>query len=122
MNLSFAENAVTAVLGYAVVFLGLVMLLGVVVLLGRVLSQGQSRADRARRAKAARAKPLSETQTVHYTTDLNRPDIPPARGSAGAVKLYDVPDRTAAMLMAIVAETMGRPVNELRFKSIRELK
>ena len=45
-----------------------------------------------------------------------------APGSAGEVKLHDVPDRTAAMLMAIVADKMGKPLNELRFLSIREIK
>ena len=45
-----------------------------------------------------------------------------AAGSAGEVKLHDVPDRTAAMLMAIVADKMGKPLNELRFLSIREIK
>ena len=45
-----------------------------------------------------------------------------APGSAGEVKLHDVPDRTAAMLMAIVADKLGKPLNELRFVSIREIK
>lgn len=46
----------------------------------------------------------------------------PAPGSAGQVKLHDVEPRTAAMLMAIVAEKMGKPLNELRFISIKEIK
>ena len=41
--------------------------------------------------------------------------------SAGSVKRYDVPDRTAAMLMAIVADELETPLNELRFKSIKEV-
>ena len=36
--------------------------------------------------------------------------------------LYDTPDRDAAMIMAIVADQMGKPLNELRFKSIKEVK
>lgn len=44
-----------------------------------------------------------------------------APGSAGEVKLYTVDPRTAAMLMAIVAERTGKPLNELRFISIREV-
>ena len=42
--------------------------------------------------------------------------------SAGSVKRYDVPDKTAAMLMAIVADELKAPLNELRFVSIREIK
>lgn len=44
-----------------------------------------------------------------------------APGSAGQVKLYGVEPKTAAMLMAIVAYNMGKPLNELRFLSIREV-
>ena len=45
-----------------------------------------------------------------------------APGSAGELKLHDVEPKTAAMLMAIVADKMGKPLNELRFKSIKEVK
>ena len=45
-----------------------------------------------------------------------------APGSAGPVKLYDTPPKTAAMIMAIVANQMGKPLNELRFISIKEVK
>ena len=45
-----------------------------------------------------------------------------APGSAGGVKLYDVEPKTAAMIMAIVADRMGKPLNELRFISIKEVK
>ncbi len=47
---------------------------------------------------------------------------PVAPGSAGEVKLHDVPPKTAAMLMAIVANKMGKPLNQLRFISIKEVK
>ena len=46
----------------------------------------------------------------------------PAPGSAGKIALHDVPDKTAAMLMAIVADKTGKPLNQLRFLSIREIK
>ena len=45
-----------------------------------------------------------------------------APGSAGSLKTYDVPPKTCAMLMAIVADKMGKPLNELRFISIKEVK
>ena len=46
---------------------------------------------------------------------------PPAPGSAGQVKLHGVEPKTAAMLMAIVANKMNKPLNELRFISIKEV-
>ena len=48
--------------------------------------------------------------------------VPAAPGSAGKLKLHDVEPKPAAMLMAIVADKMGKPLNELRFLSIKEVK
>ena len=41
--------------------------------------------------------------------------------AAGQLKLYNVEPKTAAMVMAIVADKMGKPINELRFLSIKEV-
>ena len=49
------------------------------------------------------------------------PEQPAAPGSAGQIKLHNVPPKTAAMIMAIVANKMEKPLNELRFISIREV-
>lgn len=45
----------------------------------------------------------------------------PAPGSAGQIKLHNVDPKTAAMLMAITAYEIGKPLNELRFLSIKEV-
>ena len=45
-----------------------------------------------------------------------------APGSAGQLKIHDVEPKTAAMLMAIVADRLQKPLNELRFVSIKEVK
>ena len=49
------------------------------------------------------------------------PAVEPAKapGAAGQLKLHNVEPKTAAMLMAIVADKMGKPLNELRFVSIK---
>lgn len=41
--------------------------------------------------------------------------------ASGSVKRFDVPDKTVAMLMAIVADTTQIPLAELRFLSIRDV-
>ena len=46
---------------------------------------------------------------------------PVAPGSAGQLKLHNVEPKTAAMLMAIVADKLGKPLNELHFISIKEV-
>ena len=47
---------------------------------------------------------------------------PVAKGTAGELKLYDTDPRDAALIMAITAHKLGKPINELRFRSIREVK
>ena len=49
-------------------------------------------------------------------------EAPTAPGAAGKLKLYDTDPKTAAMVMAIVADKLQKPINELRFISIKEVK
>ena len=105
INISFGDAALCALLGYIVVFFGLVLLMWVVMIMGRIMV---SRAKQASPAPAAAPAPA--------------PVIPEAPGSAGELRLYDTDPRDAAMVMAIVADTLGKPVNELRFISIKEVK
>lgn len=107
-RLGIGDAGIAAVLGYAVVFVGLVLLMCVVILMGKAMAGTRNNASTPAQA-AAPAAPAA-------------PSAPPAPGSAGEVKLFDVPDKEAAMIMAIVADKMGKPLNELRFKSIKEVK
>ena len=107
------EAAVTALLGYAVVFFGLFLLMLVVMAMGKIM-QGAA-AKKAAPAPAAPAAPAAAPVAAEPVGE-------PAPGSAGKLKLYDTPDRDAAMIMAIVANKMGKPLNELRFISIKEVK
>ena len=70
-----------------------------------------------------RKRPVQEEAvTVKAEPVAEEPAVQLAPGSAGRLKLYDTPPKTAAMIMAIVANKMGRPLNELRFISIKEVK
>lgn len=44
-----------------------------------------------------------------------------AVGSAGKIKLHNVSEKDAAMVMAITAHKLQKPINELRFISIKEI-
>ena len=77
-----------------------------------VIIMGKIMVSRANKAKAAApAAPAAPA-----------PEVPAAPGSAGELKLYDTDPRDAAMIMAIVADTLGKPINQLRFISIKEVK
>lgn len=109
VNLSVANAGITAVLGYLVVFVGLILLMLVVMLMGKIMV--------AQNKKAA-AKAAAETSSATPTPAAAKP----APGTAGELKLYDTDPRDAALVMAIVADTLGKPLNELRFISIKEVK
>lgn len=102
INMSLGDAGLTAVLGYLVVFVGLALLMCVVMLVGKVMK--------------IETKPASSPAS----TPEKSPE--PAQGSAGELKLYDTDPRDAAMIMAIVADRLGKPLNELRFISIKEVK
>jgi Na+-transporting methylmalonyl-CoA/oxaloacetate decarboxylase gamma subunit len=114
INLSIGQGGAIAVLGYAVVFLGLVLLMLVVLAMASFFINKAKKEAAAVKAAPAPEAPAPEAAPVK--------NIPAAPGSAGELKLYDTDPRDAAMIMAIVADTLGKPLNELRFKSIREVK
>lgn len=104
-DITLGQASVYALLGYGVVFFGLILLMLVVVLLGKYFIAA------TRRQKAAAPASAPEAPAA--------PAVAP--GAAGELKLYNVEPKTAAMLMAIVADKLGKPINELRFLSIREV-
>ena len=107
VNISIPNAGIIALLGYLVVFLGLVMLMVVVMVMGRIMV---ARARKAQAAAVAEAAPVEAAPVAE------------APGTAGEMKLYDTDPRDAAMIMAIVADTLGKPLNQLRFISIKEVK
>lgn len=102
VNIGTGTAALTALLGYLVVFLGLVLLMLVVMAVGRIMTR----------------------KTAPVKAEITAEPVPAsaAPGTAGELKLYDTDPRDAAMIMAIVADHLGKPLNELRFISIREVK
>ena len=113
-NIGILDAGVIALLGYAVVFFGLILLMIVITIMGKFFT-AKAKAPAKAEAAAPAAAPVAAAPTAPV-------EAPAAPGSAGPVKLYDTPPKTAAMIMAIVANQMGKPLNELRFISIKEVK
>ena len=109
-NIGILDAGIVALLGYSVVFFGIILLMAVVVIMGKAFQA----ADKKAAAKAAETAPAAPAAPA-------APKVV-APGSAGSLKIHDVEPKTAAMLMAIVADKMGKPLNELRFISIKEVK
>ena len=112
LRLDIGGNLLDAVLGYLVVFIGLFLLMMVVIIVGKVM---------VAKSKKASA-PAAEAKSVEAAAPAAAAPKKLAPGSAGDVKLYDTDPRDAAMIMAIVANKLDKPLNELRFRSIKEVK
>ena len=117
VNIGIGDAAVVALLGWAVVFFGLILLMGVVMTMGKFFMSNDKKA--AAKETAAKEAIASVPVAAPAAAPVAETAAP---GSAGQLKLYDVPPKTAAMIMAIVADKMGKPLNELRFISIKEVK
>ncbi len=115
-KISIGEALIFALIGFAIVFAVLLILNIFIRILSAVVRGIENGTKKTEAAPAApAAAPVADS----------KPAIPAgmkvADGSLGDVKLYDVDDATAAMIMAIVADQLDAPLNELRFKSIKEV-
>jgi len=110
--LGFGDALVDAILGYLVVFIGLTLLMIVVIIAGKIMVS-KAKAKKEAAPAAAPAAPVAAAPAAPKKL---------APGSAGEVKIYDTDPRDAAMIMAIVADKLQKPLNELRFVSIKEVK
>ena len=109
LKLDMGGNLLDAVLGYLVVFIGLSLLMCVVIIVGKIMVAKMKKPAAAPAEAPAVAAPAVK-------------NLPAAPGAAGEVKIYDTDPRDAAMIMAIVADKLQKPLNELRFVSIKEVK
>lgn len=102
-DITIGQAGIYAILGYVIVFIGLIALMLVITLLGKLFTHKK------------------EEKASVTITNVAAPAPAVAPGAAGSLKLYNVDPKTAAMLMAIVANKMGKPINELRFLSMKEV-
>ena len=100
-----------SILGMAIVFLVLIMLIGVIKIM-EIAAKRLNKEESAAEAAPVQSNPAAVPAPV---------PVKYAPGTAGELKLYNVEERDAAMVMAIVADKLGKPLNELRFISIREV-
>ena len=108
MTMTILDYCFYALMGMTVVFVALIFLMIILYIMGSIEIGG----------KKEDAPAKASTPAVAAAAPAGKP----APGTAGELKLYDTDPRDAAMIMAIVADELGKPLNELRFISIREVK
>ena len=112
VTLSVGDYVFFSIMGICVVFFALILLMGII----KIMTFSPKKADAPAAASANAAAGSAGSGPAPAA------DKPLAPGTAGDLKLYDTDPRDAAMIMAIVADELKKPLNELRFISIREVK
>lgn len=115
MKVTFLESLGLSALGISIVFAMLVIIMAVIMLLTRIT---RLREDKKTEGTDKTAPAPAVAQEIPAQDIRSAKEAP---GSAGVIKLYDVPEKQAAMVMAIVAHHLKTPLNRLRFKSIKRI-
>ena len=111
VNIHLNTSVAIGLMGYLVVFLGLVLLMLVVMALGTIMRR--------------RTAPKKRTSAEDMPTAAECIAAPITEGmfaERDEPELFDTDPRDAAMVMAIVAYRLGKPLEELHFKSIQEIR
>jgi Na+-transporting methylmalonyl-CoA/oxaloacetate decarboxylase gamma subunit len=105
------EALMIALSGFLVVFIMLIVLWGIIVLINKAITSVEKTAaahETVQPEKTAAPEPVKEETRKHEIY-------------GGEIALYDVDEKTAACIMAIVSDSSGIPLDHLIFKSIKAL-
>ena len=117
LNLTMSETMFVAVAGIIVVLLELALFAVLIVILSKVLRAVEGRFSSAANETAAEA-PAAPAPSVAAPAAAPAP-VAPVATTAGGIRLIDVDERTAAVVMALTSHQSGIPLERLYFKSIR---
>ena len=109
-HMPLTDALLLSLLGMAIVFGVLVLLMGIIWVMGKIAPKLPVVSEKMSKAFKKKKK-----------GDETAEEAPKAKGTCGELVLINTDERDAAMIMAIVADTTGIPLNELRFKSIKRI-
>jgi len=122
--LKVVDSLILAAIGILIVFAVLIVLMLLISCLGKIFDGSEKLKAKHPEwgEKLARAK----AKLMFWKKEKPEDAAPekqgePANGTCGELTLINTTEREAAMIMAIVADSTGIPLNELRFKSIRKV-
>ncbi len=108
-GINFGDTMLVFVIGFVLIMVVLALLIGVIYLMRWILKMFQ---------------PMSKLKAAATATEAVAKEKKPvalAKGSCGELCLNNVSEKDAAMVMAIVADQLQTPLNQLRFKSIKQI-
>lgn len=107
-HMGFGASLLFSVIGIALVFAVLIVLSLFIRLVSAII-------------RAVERTPAAAPAAQPAVVSAPQPQEDLIPGSTGDILLHNVDDPTAAMVMAIVADELQVPLNELVFRSIREI-
>ena len=106
-EISGGDALLISLAGVLLIMVSLALLIGVIFLMKWILKM---------------FLPMSKLKAqAEATTAPAKKQVEYAKGSCGDLCLNNVSERDAAMVMAIVADQLQQPLNQIRFKSIKEI-
>ena len=129
-KISVVDALLLAVIGIVIVFIVLIALMLIVMLVGKIFD-GSEKLQKEHPEWGEKIAEVKSKMMFWKKADGNASGdaqqnhgsetAPLANGTCGELKLINTDERDAAMIMAIVADSTGTPLNELRFKSIKKV-
>lgn len=113
-DITLGEAVNISITGFVVVLLILALLAVLVLLLSKGIRLVESGTGKQKSAKEQQPQSVDNTPTI-AASPL------PENADAGSLDVYDVDEKTAAVIMAIVSNESGIPLNRLLFKSIKRI-
>ena len=125
-TLGVVDALLLALIGIVIVFIVLIALMLIVSLVGKIFDGSEKLKEKhpewGDKLANCKAKLMFWKKSEHKKEEKTPAEAPElAKGTCGDVVLVNTTERDAAMIMAIVADSTGTPLNELRFKSIKRV-
>lgn len=115
-SISMGEALSVSVTGIIVVMIILALLAVIVVLLSKAVRAVESKANK--KAKKSESEAAMTPAKSENKPSVNSKPLPETQ-SIGSLDLYKTDEKTAAIIMAIVSNESGIPLNRLQFNSIK---
>lgn len=115
VNISVLDALILSLLGMLIVFAVLVILMFIIWAMGKIGENSPAIMAKLPKFNFGKKKAATETSTPVVAENELAP------GSCGDLLLVKTEERDAAMIMAIVADSTGIPLNQLKFKSIKRI-
>ncbi len=116
-KISVLDALILSLLGIAIVFGVLIILMFIIWAMGKVGEKSPEIAAKLPKLPKINFGKKKEEQSAPEV--VGEQELAP--GSCGELLLVKTEERDAAMIMAIVADSTGIPLNQLKFKSIKRI-